>query len=290
MRHILPRLSVLLFVLFLATIADIVLYLVFDARSDVLRCLPGEHHEMVGKLPESVQNVYARPRSDDPDEENERIALLNDKVLAIHADAPGIGVHFQELRGRVWRGVFTVSPQTPPGRYAVTVFPKEQLHPPGPDQERSMVLVDVFPDAAAMRGSYVSRSERFLGFGPWWVVMAIIPLAALLLVYAYRRAGKEEERLHAEGLGPIYKLAKTKDHWDIIFGLGSAHGVREGDTLSVLDPKLRRVGTLTALRVAKESSESKVGLDADISPFHVVSRTPVSPEAAGDAAPGEVDG
>ena len=282
MRKLLPRLSVLLFILFLAGVLDLVLYLVFDARSEVLRTLPGQSHEVVGKLPDAVQNVYAVARSDDPAQESERIALLNDKVLAQKADAPGITVHFQDLRGKVWRGELRVAPQTPPGRHTLMVFPKELLHPEQLDAETSVVRVDVFANAAAMRRSYVSLCERFLGIGPWWLVAAIVPLAALLLLYTYRRAGEDEARLQADGIGPIYKLAKNKDHWEVLFGLGSAHGVQEGEELALLDAKRRRVGTVTALRVARESAEAKVRLDADISPFHVVARDVQTGLDAGD--------
>lgn len=272
MRNVLSRLSVLLFLLFLAGIVDIILYLAFDAHSDVLRTLPGQQHEVVGKLPEAVSNIYAMPRTDDSTKETQRIALLNDKVLAFHTETAGLTLHFQELRGRVWRGELHVGPQTPPGRHTVTVSTKETLHPLATGEEASTVLVDTFADAAALRQSYVSLSERFLGIGPWWLVTAILPLAGLLLLHGYRRAGEEEARLRARGLGPIYKLARGKDHWDILFGLGSIHGVQEGETLALLNAKLHRVGTILATRVGRESTEARLGLDADISPFHVVTR------------------
>ncbi len=278
MRKILPRLSVLLFILFLAGMADIVLYLVFDARSEVLRALPGTRHQVVGKLPVAVENVNLLPRSEDAARESERVALLNAKVLDQKADAPGVSVRFLELRGRVWRGELIVAPEVAAGRYVVEVFPREVIDREAADREPSRVQVAVFPDAASLRASYASLSERYLGVGPWWVVSAIVPLAALLLFQAFGRAGREDAGLQARGLGPIYKLAREKDHWELLVGLGADHGVGEGDSLYLFDPKQRLVGTMTVLRVGPESAEARLGPDADVSPSHLVARTPEIPK------------
>lgn len=272
MGRLLPKFSILLFVLFLVGILDIALYLIFDARGDILRSLPGQSHEVLGKLPESIQNVNALPRERDAEKDAQRIALLNDKVLAYAADAPGISIHFQELRGRVWRGELTVADGTPPGRHTVRVFPKEMLATPPPSEEPSTVKVQVFATPAALRASHMSLAERFLGVGPWWVIMGIIPLAGVLLVVTFRQGGADEARLRARGLAPIYKLARNKDHWELVFGLGSEHGVQEGEHLELRDPNDRLVGMVTALRVKRESSEARLDLDADISPFHLVGK------------------
>lgn len=278
MGKLLSRLSVALFILFLAAICDIALYLIFDARGDILRSLPGQTHEVVGKLPESVANVNLMPRDRDEGKEAERIALLNDKVLTYDADVPQISLHFLELRGRVWRGELAIPEGTPPGRHTVRVFPKEILSPAQAKEDPSQVLVDVFATPAALRASHTSFAERFLGFGPWWVVMGIVPLAGALLVWTFRRGSANEARLRARGLAPIYKLARDKDHWDVVFGLGSDHGVHEGDDLELRDSRERLVGTVTALRVKRESAEARVGLDADISPFHLVGKAPPPPD------------
>lgn len=278
MGRLLPKISVFLFVLFLAGILDIALYLAFDARGDLLRSLPGQSHEVVGKLPESVQNINLLPRDRDDDKEAERIQLLNDKVLASRADVPGLSIHFLELRGRVWRGELYVAADTPPGRHTVQVYPRENLAPANPKDEPSLVQVQVFATPAALRASHTSLSERFLGVGPWWVVMAVIPLAGLLLAYTFRQGGAHEAALRAKGLAPIYKLARNKDHWELIFGLGSDDGVREGEVLELRDSRERLVGTVTAARVKGATAEARLSLDADVSPFHLVGKAPAPPD------------
>jgi hypothetical protein len=263
---------VTLFVLFIVGMVDIALYLTFDEHSDLLRCLPGQQEAVMGKLPEALDNVNILPRSDDAAEEVRRVALLNDKVLAQQADVPGLSIRFEELRGRMWRGELAVGEGTAPGQHKVMVFPRETLNPEAPPVAPSLVHVAVFASPAAMRQSYVSLSERYLGFGPWWMIAAIVPLAALLLLYNFRRSAVEDAVLQARGMGPIYKLAKAKDHWDMLFGLGTIHGVREGENLALLNRQRQRVGTVTAREVKADSASARLDPEADVSPFHLVAK------------------
>ena len=231
MGRLLPKLSIVLFVLFLVGILDIALYLIFDARGDILRSLPGQSHEVLGKLPESIQNVNALPRERDAEKDAQRIALLNDKVLAYATDVPGISIHFQELRGRVWRGELTVADGTPPGRHTVRVFPKEMLATPPPSEEPSTVKVQVFATPAALRASHMSLAERFLGVGPWWVIMGIIPLAGVLLVVTFRQHGVDGGH-RSRAFAVACAFDQFGDHaecrWRITFG-GGRFAEREGD-------------------------------------------------------------
>ena len=113
-----------------------------------------------------------------------------------------------------------------------------------------------------MRRSYLSLCERYLGFGPWWLVTGVAILAGFVLWRQFTLSGETDAALQASGLGPIYKLARNKDHWELLFGLGRRHGVREGEVLALLDQKRTRVGSVTALRVGEESSQARLGLDA----------------------------
>lgn len=274
MRLLLPRLSLVLFAVFLAGLADIGLYLAFDDRDDMVRSLPGERHEVVGKLPAPVANVNILPRSNDAAQEATRIALLNDTVLSQRGDVPGLSVHFLELRGRVWRGELTVAEGTPPGRHTLSVFPRERLGPAGDHGGASPVAVEVFASPRELRHSFTSLTERLFGFGPWWLVTAVLPLAGLLLYAAFRQSARDDAALQAKGFGPIYKLAKARDHWDMLFGLGRDHGVREGETLVLVDSRGRPVGRIVARRVGPDTAQARFGLDMPVSPSHLVSKLP----------------
>lgn len=52
----------------------------------------------------------------------------------------------------------------------------------------------------------------------------------------------------------------------------------EGDDLELRDSRERLVGTVTALRLKRDSTEARLGLDADISPFHLVGKAPPPPD------------
>ena len=85
-------------------------------------------------------------------------------------------------------------------------------------------------------------------------------------------------------MAPIYKLARRKDHWELVFGLGSEDGIGEGSILEVRDVKGRLVGTVTPTRVTRETAEARLALDADISPYHLVAKPRIpSPVEGPDA-------
>ena len=81
--------------------------------------------------------------------------------------------------------------------------------------------VTVFSSPAALNASYPSLIRRLLGISPWWITAATAPLLATCLVLSIYLVDEREQMLAAEGLAPIVKLARLKDHWELAARHGS---------------------------------------------------------------------
>lgn len=182
------------------------------------------------------------------------------EYLRFTATSPDMGVEFQELRGTFWRARLRVPPNAPPGEIRFTVYVADQ---PPTEQTPSFIL-RVFPSEEALQADLPSAAQRLLGISPWAVALAALPMAVFFGFLVFRAMGEEEDALIARGIGPIYRLARRKDGWEITFGLGARQGVGEGDELAVLAPDGRVVGALRALQVGPASSTSSLDLAADI--------------------------
>lgn len=260
------RLSKLLLVLLALFLADAAVELWVDGRGPI-KALPGGSYEVSGTLNGVDERglLYRNPVDDNED------ATPQEQIRAVaraELDGPGLSFTFADLKGKLWRGTLHVEDGARPGTYVLYVLPAAAPEGSQPPAAR----VTVFTDPAALRASYQCLSRRFLGVSPFVPVGLILILACYGLVRSFIEAGKREARLQAQGLGTIYKLAKSKAGWDMMFGLGERHGVKPGDRLLLLDSGYRTVGEVVVVAVGPETSEARLKPDSTIRPDFLVAR------------------
>jgi hypothetical protein len=74
-------------------------------------------------------------------------------------------------------------------------------------------------------------------------------------------------------------MAYRKTGWEILFGLGSDHGLRNGDVLQLLDARQRHVGCdIVAFHVGPQSGEAVVDPAVKLGPGFMVHRPPAEAE------------
>ncbi len=190
------------------------------------------------------------------------------EMLELHADSPFLYMEFLELDGRMWRGVLRIPDGVPVGEYHFTV---ERMGVT-PTPESRAFLLKVFSDNEALLKDFPSIAFRLVGLQPWWITLATLPLGIALFYLAWMRSGEEEIALQARGMGEIYRLAKRKREWEVLFGLGRKHGVATGDELLLLNAKRQPVGRLRVTQADYESSTSTVPLDQDIKAGYLVAK------------------
>lgn len=267
------QLSILLLVLLGLAFADAGVELWVDG-SGPLKTLPGGSYEVSGTLTGVDERglLYRNPMDDNEDAATqEQIA----QVAGAELDGPHLSFTFADLKGKLWRGTLHVDVDAQPGTYALSILPVAAAKGALPPAMR----LTVFADSADLRASYYCVSRRFLGVSPFVPAGLILLVALYGLVRSFIDAGKREARLQAQGLGTIYKLAKRKTCWELMFGLGERHGVKAGDTLLLLDPAYQTVGEVVVEAVGPETAEARLTLGLTIRPDFLVAR-PDAPHVA----------
>ncbi len=173
----------------------------------------------------------------------------------------------QELSGRMWRGIYSVSEDSPPGDYTLLVHQKGVPV----DKGTSHVTIRIFEDETAMRADMETFSERLFGFKPWWITLAAFPCCLLLLWVSYKTSLQEEAALQARGMSTIFKMARSSGGWEIAFSLGRCHGVREGSEVLLCDPAGQAVGAVTVRDAFETSATAFVPSELRLTPRHMVS-------------------
>jgi len=256
------RFAVPVFVLLLLSMLDIVMGAFSHSRTS-FSVMAGEDVNLSGDLEKAVDEAWFKSTHElSP---AQRMVLIN-QILGYTPQNDFLKLEFKEVRGRFWRGRLAVGPTAPQGEITITVF--QHSYP----NDVSRYQVRIFRDFAAYKSSLPSLSERYLGFPPWAVTLFLFPLAVILILINFLQSGKADRDLQAAGIGPIYKLARRKDHWEVVFGLGSQHGVQEGDTLILMDHQHTPVGEIKADVVRSESSTAALPISVTVTPRHMVVR------------------
>jgi hypothetical protein len=265
MKTSLQKFSVAVFVVMLLSMLDTCI-LAWSTPRNKIRAVAGETKNVTGKLADPVDPNLLKVHF--KTEEAQPAQNPADEILAYQPRRPEFQIRFVQAQGRMWRGILKVEPTAAPGNYPIRVFQRDR----DPGEDSPELTVQIFSDEGSYRKSFISLSKRFLGLEPWWITLFLLPVGGLCIYLVMRQTAEAETRLQSIGVGPIYRLAKGKDQWDIMFGLGSKHGVRPGDRLQILNANRQIKGSLEVLEVGPESSTAVLDLNADIAPDDLIAR------------------
>jgi hypothetical protein len=193
-------------------------------------------------------------------------ALL-ETLLRVSPEHRGLAIRFVERNGRLWRAILTVQSGVAVGDYAFQV-----LQPNEVGLEEPTYTIRVFASSAARRASDPSYTVRLTGIEPWWLILAVFPPLAILMAKSWRTSRAEERRLRSLGIGTIYKLARGKDHWELVGGLGHADGLRGGDPVYLLSPNHAVLAEATVHSVKTDHFTAYVDLAVPVTPECLVAR------------------
>lgn len=226
----------------------------FREPANVFHVLPGEVVDIDGPIPEDIKSPEA---------------------LTYSSDAPDLAVSFAVIHpgyflgGNMWRGSLAVGRNLAPGKYTVTVRPKD-LPASKPGYQFRVV---VYPEVISQRAAFQSQVRRHTGLSPYLVAAGFVPLIFISLGAVFFVSQRLDILQAKEGLAEVYRVNRKEGEYLVTFGLGTAHGVNPGDQVTLFDPEGNYVGTV---QVQESSDQDAVGVitsDRDIRPGHFVSRS-----------------
>ncbi len=194
------------------------------------------------------------------------------RLLDYRTDAVGLSLTFVEVAGRDWRALARVETDTPTGIYMLQVFRRGD---PAADKE-SVHDLRVFSDQAAANSVAPTFCQRQLGFPPFYILFGIIPPLAACFCLGFRLSGRRLSGLATQGIGPIYRLTRRKQHWEMLVGLGAEHGVTVGSRLVILNRHKNPVDEAEVDKVEADTSHAILPLDSNIGPDYLVMLKPWS--------------
>jgi hypothetical protein len=189
------------------------------------------------------------------------------RVLRVASSSPDLDIRLIERNGRLWRAMLRVYPGTREGDYPIHVFQAGEA--PG---EENRYSVRVFQSTAARNRAAPSLMVRWLGVAPWWILIGLVPFVAGMLTASWRASRREEDRLRSRGIGVIYKLARTKNHWELVAGLGSEDGVERGARVLLVSRDLRPIADLRVDALHPRHLTAEVGLEVPVTPHCFVTQ------------------
>lgn len=189
-------------------------------------------------------------------------------LLLVDPASRAFAMNFVEVKGKIWRGVISIPEAQEPGEFRFTVHGRYDR----PGEGSETYSLRIFASKADYRADFRSPFMRYTGLRPWAVALVMLVVGVAMLGVSFVLSGRAEARRQALGIGSIYKLAKGDGHWEVIFGLGSNHGVREGDRLLVLNRKRAPVADLVAQKVRADFSIAHVDLSTPIAANFLVAR------------------
>jgi hypothetical protein len=213
--------------------------------------IPGTTVDINGPLAEEVQDV---------------------QELTYTSSSDDLQVSFTEIHrgfwlgGSMWRGKLKVGPHIPPGKYSLAVRPKWTS-----DKPPLMFRIIVYRDLLAMQQNSRSVIQRNAGVSPWAVSGLFLALIGLTVGVVLYLSGKLEKLLVHSGKAEIYRVEKLEGGYAIAFGLGTEHGVKVEDPVTILDPEGNQVGTAEVQKAAAKDSVGLARIDQHIRPGYIVS-------------------
>ncbi len=123
-----------------------------------------------------------------------------------------------------------------------------------PEKRITEYKIGVYKDISAYQTHLRSYIRRHWGIAPWWVFIGMLPVLVSLFVLVYYLSGRKASLMAPLGRTEIYRLKASGENLLIFFALGSKHGVKQDDIVSVYSPDGTKIGTVKVKEVFPDFS------------------------------------
>ncbi len=163
--------------------------------------------------------------------------------LSYTTSSKEITLRFAKAESSVWHnawwGTLEIGRSVEPGDHTLSVRCEAEI----PEKRITEYKISVYKDISTYESHLRSYIRRHLGVTPWWIFLGILPLFGLCFLVVYRLSGQKALLMAASGHTEIYRLKRSGEDWLLSFGLGSEHGVKQGDIVPIYAPDGTSVGT-----------------------------------------------
>lgn len=219
------KIGVVVSVIFLLAIIDDFIA-GYREPDDLFRAMPGTEQPVNGNVDRPLETK-------------------DDVVFVCYSE--GISMEFQDVQGRMWRGILKIGSYVDPGEYPFMVIPRGEE----PAEETPRYRLRVFHTHEDYQRSFKSLLHRYTGIPPFWITIMMIPFIVASFGLVYYLSGKKDELLALQGKAEIFKIKKTGDNWELSFGLGQEHGITRGVPISLYNNEGDLIGTAEITEVFK---------------------------------------
>ena len=195
--------------------------------------------------------------------------------LAYQTNSPDIQLEFEAIQtgfwlgGYLWNGHLSISPQTRPGGYQLTV----QIKKTKPEKSSSLFQIDVYNDLRRLQRNSKSFLVSSIGIYPWQAGLFLIPFIALIFGFVFFLSHKTESLLEEQGKAEVYRVRKGETAYEISFGLGRKQGISPGSRLTLSNNRGQEIGSIRVAEVFESHSTAQVDLELSIRPGFIISRS-----------------
>lgn len=248
LRRLISRCGAIIGVIFLISAMDTFVSGHLGPRNTI-RVLAGTRQPVSGDLNQPVRRIFD---------------------MQYQLDMPGSELIVEEVKGRFWRGTLTVPPTLPEGVYTFKAHGGKISDP----AEEAVFRIAVFASISAMNASSPSLFRRTLGIAPWWISVGALPLLMVSLALSFHLTTHRESLLTEQGLVPIIKMARCKDHWEVTAALAQ-NRVAAGNCLELVDRNLQPVAQLMVTRIEDGQMHGRLDLSVTVAPDGYVRISPL---------------
>jgi len=203
--------------------------------------------------------------------------------LLYQSSKSGLKLEFdQKLYSGFWFGegmwrANVIAPQNfQPGTYKISIrYPDLQNIKPKDlkkFEKLSSYTINVYEDAKALQAGSFSMTTRVAGVSPWIVFAVFFPIIIIGGAANYKISSILEHIMAQNGQAEIYRISKVEKGFEVYFGLGKKHGLKNGDIIDLLTEHGDYIAKIAVENAGYENSTALVGVYRYVKPGYLVSK------------------
>jgi len=131
--------------------------------------------------------------------------------------------------------------------------------------------IKVHKDNFSLLQNSTSFIKRYSGVSPWWIIAFFSPMTIFALFIVFLLSKKMEYLMAKGGEAEVFWIKAGTAACEIAFGLGTKHGVKPGDRLTVFNKSGQPIARVEVQKSSETDSVAIAGFDSGVRAGYIVS-------------------